>query len=535
MEELKILFPEITIKEHNFKESCKNKLLEIEDDYRECYGSNDKATGILSDASKFIAARIKAGHESPLEHEKVTVRMITNRAIANELVRHRVGSYCMPGDVCIYSDRTNGDVKEYTLSKLAEMNKTPHGRSRIKLIKIRSADENGNITYGKIDKFIVSGKKDVFTVETKLGYVLHCTKEHRIKTPGGFVPLKDIEIGNLIYVNGIEYLHDAEWLKKSYREKNLSLKQIAELCGCSYSTVRTYIRKYGLQKKLGSKPSCFTPWNKGLTKEDERIRTRLITKDKQHRNGYGESNSNWKGTKIGVRGGYSRAHRLGLLGAYTQCHLCDRKSEEVHHIDKNVKNNKLNNLLCLCKKCHRLLHKKSHVRHIILDEVVSIKYRGFEETYDLTVLPHHNFVANGVIVHNSQASTRYINYKDKFAVIYPLGLDADSVLYWDWINAMAEARLSYLDMLEHGAKKDLARGVLPLDFATNIIVTYNLRAWRHFFKMRCSRAAHPQFRQIAIPILLYFRRNLPGIFEDIEYDINFDPKNYAKVCDYDGK
>ena len=147
-------------------------------------------------------------------------------------------------------------------------------------------------------------------------------------------------------------------------------------------------------------------------------------------------------------------------------------------------------------------------------------------------------IANEIVRHRigsySQASTRYINYKDKFAVIYPLGLEENSELYWDWINAMAEARLTYLDMLEHGAKKDLARGVLPLDFATKIIVTYNLRMWRHFLKTRCAKAAHPQFRQIAIPTLLYFKENLPGIFDDIEYDKSFKKEDYAKIGDYDG-
>ena len=43
----------------------------------------------------------------------------------------------------------------------------------------------------------------------------------------------------------------------------------------------------------------------------------------------------------------------------------------------------------------------------------------------------------------------------------------------------------------------------------------NLREWRHFFKLRTSSAAHPQMREIAIPILRVFQSNIPIIFDDI--------------------
>jgi thymidylate synthase (FAD) len=43
----------------------------------------------------------------------------------------------------------------------------------------------------------------------------------------------------------------------------------------------------------------------------------------------------------------------------------------------------------------------------------------------------------------------------------------------------------------------------------------NLRSWRHFFELRCHKAAHPQMREIALPLLEEFKVKLPLIFDDL--------------------
>lgn len=55
---------------------------------RVCYQSEPKG-----DPEKFIRMIIKRGHESVLEHGSLTFKVRTNRAIANEIVRHRLASY----------------------------------------------------------------------------------------------------------------------------------------------------------------------------------------------------------------------------------------------------------------------------------------------------------------------------------------------------------------------------------------------------------------------------------------------------------
>lgn len=138
----------------------------------------------------------------------------------------------------------------------------------------------------------------------------------------------------------------------------------------------------------------------------------------------------------------------------------------------------------------------------------------------------------------SQESTRYCNYsQNKFggeiAVIEPyFFLDRDN-LYRLWEESCRVAEQNYLALLESGASPQEARAVLPNSLKTEIAVTFDIREWRHFFRLRCSPAAHPQMRQVAIPLLLLFQEHLGPLFNGIEYDQTFPRKHYARMilCD----
>ena len=85
-----------------------------------------------------------------------------------------------------------------------------------------------------------------------------------------------------------------------------------------------------------------------------------------------------------------------------------------------------------------------------------------------------------------------------------------------WEKAMEAAEKAYNKLIELGALPQEARAVLPNSLKTEIVITYNLREWRHFFKMRCSERAHPQMREIAIPLLAMFQKLIPVIFDDFK-------------------
>lgn len=123
----------------------------------------------------------------------------------------------------------------------------------------------------------------------------------------------------------------------------------------------------------------------------------------------------------------------------------------------------------------------------------------------------------------SQESTRYCNYtKDKFGneitVIRPYFWDCESDKYKEWLKAMEACEKSYINLIDLGATAQEARSVLPNSLKTEIVVTMNLREWRHFFKLRISEASHPQMLEITRPMLDTFKELLPYIFSDIEYN-----------------
>lgn len=127
----------------------------------------------------------------------------------------------------------------------------------------------------------------------------------------------------------------------------------------------------------------------------------------------------------------------------------------------------------------------------------------------------------------SQESTRYCNYsKDGFGseitVIdlatgfkYDFHNPKDVAKYGEWQEAMKDAERHYLKLLELGASAQEARSVLPNSLKTEVVMTCNMREWRHVFKMRCSKHAHPQIREVMIPLFEKFKSALPELFDDI--------------------
>ena len=120
----------------------------------------------------------------------------------------------------------------------------------------------------------------------------------------------------------------------------------------------------------------------------------------------------------------------------------------------------------------------------------------------------------------SQESTRYCNYsKDKFGneitVIEPCYLEPGTPAYKTWLTACETAEKYYFMLLEEGCSPEEARAVLPNSLKTEIVMTMNLREWRHFFKLRTTPASHPQMREIAIPLLKAFAEMIPVVFDDI--------------------
>ena len=130
-------------------------------------------------------------------------------------------------------------------------------------------------------------------------------------------------------------------------------------------------------------------------------------------------------------------------------------------------------------------------------------------------------------------STRYCNYgKDKFdneiKFIDPCNMD-EKELFNEWYSACTEIEQRYLKMAELGATPDQMRMILPHSTAAQVTMTCNIREWRHILDLRTKKMTHPAIRQILIPLLLKFKKDMPELFSDIEYGTEFPKEKYAKL------
>jgi len=119
----------------------------------------------------------------------------------------------------------------------------------------------------------------------------------------------------------------------------------------------------------------------------------------------------------------------------------------------------------------------------------------------------------------SQESSRYCNYsKEKFGneitVIDPFfGAGSEARRLWEM--AVGRSEINYFAMLKEGLKPEMARSVLPNSLKTELVMTANLREWHHFFTLRTAKAAHPQMREITIPLLAEVQSRIPVVFDGI--------------------
>lgn len=118
----------------------------------------------------------------------------------------------------------------------------------------------------------------------------------------------------------------------------------------------------------------------------------------------------------------------------------------------------------------------------------------------------------------SQESTRYCNYgkSGEVTFILPCFWGEDDRRMKLWGGAMGQAEAHYLELLRLGTQPQEARSVLPNSLKTEIVMTCNLREWRHVFRLRTSKAAHPQMREVMVPLLTEVQMRIPVLFDDIE-------------------
>jgi len=134
----------------------------------------------------------------------------------------------------------------------------------------------------------------------------------------------------------------------------------------------------------------------------------------------------------------------------------------------------------------------------------------------------------------AQESTRYCNYNKRHDISYiiPCWLNIEPGIYdYKKCNEITDMHARYwadcMYNIEHWYNEFIsvdnwspqqARSVLPNSLKTEINISANIREWRHIFKLRTNKAAHPQMRELMCPLLDNFKNQIPILFDDITYE-----------------
>ena len=178
-------------------------------------------------------------------------------------------------------------------------------------------------------------------------------------------------------------------------------------------------------------------------------------------------------------------------------------------------------ILSRIEECGRVCYKSEHK----IAEGSAEKFcRGLIRRGHEAVLEHCSFTLRFICDRGVSHETRYCNYsmgqfEGQITVIEPCYLTPNTEAYVTRQTACMMAETCYFNLLNFGLTPQEARAVLPNSLKTEVVMTANIREWRHFFKLRCSPAAHPQMREVATQALEMCREKIPVLFDDIVFEI----------------
>jgi thymidylate synthase (FAD) len=457
---------------------------------------------------------------------------------------------------------------------------------RVRRMRVRVLNEDTNqFTIGHIADVIDSGVKQVFRVVTESGRTIEMTADHKVYTDRGWKRLGelaridgtsvDLPTNAFLMANGTVAHQDPAWLKEQ-RERGLSVQQIADEAGVSYHTVRKWLKIHDL--KFAADETCFkpghTPWNAGYTGYSlPKGRLTEEGRAKLHAARSGSQSNFWRGGITGERamiGAWTRQHAARVHDRFDfTCQACSARGTKLHaHHVMPVwfapdRARDIDNLVSVCERCHREIHRsvedelgfatavanvelpplrdrpRPRGRRLVAhaDRIVSVTYVGVKQTYDLSIEgPWHNFVANGLVVHNSfnEQSARYSQVPDHYYVPeddyvrqqhgkpggYFFGQIEDPAIRAATIESIETTQRAAFDayhqMLEQGVAKELARTVLPVGMFSRMKWTVNLRALFNFLQLRNHEHAQREIRDYAIAVEELAKQVVPVAFEVFE-------------------
>ena len=366
------------------------------------------------------------------------------------------------------------------------------------------------------------------------------------------------------------YRSDALYRNKIWLEEQLSkglhVDEMANLANCSIEAIKKWVYVYGLS--LNKRPTgAETPWNKGKggykLNLSEESRQKRVEDAKKHTK-RGENSNFWKGGTSTDR---------ELIGAWTRqiapqvhkkfdyiCQRCGHRGGTLHahHLVPVFADESLayefDNLVTLCKECHEYIHQNNKEAELaesykpILEpqnwqlkpkpigniqahpvKIKSVEYLGEQITYDLEVEGSwHNFVANGMVVHNS------FRYTGQRVVDVVEGkLDIEEVFYMrpvgnytnrqgkryfyseeqrqDDLQWCLDACKHYKKRIDEGLSEEHARSIIPFDARQHFVLSCNVRSLLHLLDLRWKKDAQLEAQKFCELIWVHFEEWTPAI------------------------
>jgi thymidylate synthase (FAD) len=521
-------------------------------------------------------------HTSPFEAVTFTFEVKAPIFVFRQWHRHR--TWCLSGDSLISFELPNRlgrgirTAKKLRLDDLfRKWNDDPQvkrkdkqkrslrefRRDQIRKMKLRVFDEKTRqFTVGHICDVIAQGAKQVFEITLADGKTLKCTDDHRLLTPEGWQPLKDViglvVRGNTagmtkegrILTNGVPAYQSKEWMT-AQRATTALVSDIATAAGCSYHTIRKWLRIHGLQFSRMEVAKRKPIWNHGV--RGYKVNRVLTDAERQkiRESRSGKRSNWWKGGVTSDRMNIGRwtteqAPKVHAKNNWT-CQSCGERGGKLHahHIKPVVSHPELardfDNLTTLCVSCHRAEHFQSGEmrmgKGVTLtarpQKIVKVKLVGEEPTYDISVAgDNHNFVANGIIVHNcfNEVSARYTELPEEFYTPEPelIGVQSASNKQARDINPDSEYPIQkrveeigdyaqhcmrafalYRNLLAQGWPRELARSVLPVATHSHMFATVNLLNLFKFCTLRSHSHSQYEIRVYSDAMLELIRPIVP--------------------------
>lgn len=358
------------------------------------------------------------------EHQERAVEAILRAQ--NCLIRAPTG--CLVGETTIGVYRAGKSLRmrlDHVVSMFNGGTKSGRKWDRKIPTLVRSRDDSGFVRLVRLLDAYPSGTKKVYEVRTAMGHRVRASADHRFATDSGWKRLEELTVGDRLYVEDPR--------RKSRREKK-SKKWYRLVNG---------LRAHPFAGRRGVRPDK-GGWSVPVHRlVAEAMRSGLVFEDFVAR----------------VRAG--RLKRLVFL---------DPKEWHVHHIDENPLNNEPSNLEVLTPEEHFARHAGAGggwmhvVPRTCCSRITAIIERGEEPTYDLALASPHNFLANGVVVHNSGktsvALATIARLKVPTLVVVPNG-----ALFDQWIERVRDSRELGLPAREVGIVRAKKRTLKPVTIA----------------------------------------------------------------------